>query len=152
MIQRIQSAYLLVVLIGSLFLVFTDTVYFESGDEPASHVTVDFNSTDNSQEHFENTRLMYWLYAIAAVALISIFMFRNRGFQTKLVMAIIALWVVVYVFMYSYSLGKGYFDHEQSEHFTFNALIPLALLILSVLALRNIRKDEALVRSVDRFR
>ena len=84
-------------------------------------------------------------------ALYAIFGYKNRKSQIKKVYLTIVFNVIWYVALgaYTYSvserIGLGY-------TFTISALLPIIALIALFLALKGIRKDEALVRAADRIR
>ena len=91
---------------------------------------------------------------VALVPLITIFQFKNRKLQIKLIYLSIALVVLLGVWMYftatstlqlisqsfgANNIGVGFF------------LLPVAIILLAM-ALGGIRKDEKLIRSADRLR
>jgi hypothetical protein len=56
------------------------------------------------------------------------------------------------IMMYMYSIRIDYFEGSGNQSFTFYALLPLALLFFNFLAIRGVKKDERLIRSIDRLR
>ncbi len=136
MIQRVQTAYLLIVaLLGgaaSLFLPFgvdAEGIVIRLMDQP------------------------YLLagFAVAAVlALISIFRFKNRRSQFMLN----RLNMIVQLFLLGVFVGRsltatgGSFEPEKAV----GMFLPVLSIVLLVLANRAIKKDEDLVKSVDRLR
>lgn len=83
--------------------------------------------------------------------LFSIFIYRTRLVQSRLVMFCCILllgWYLIYV-AFAYLLGQQY---EASFTPTVWAAFPAVACILAYLAFRAILKDEALVRSLDRLR
>ena len=90
----------------------------------------------------------------------SIMLYRMRMRQLRLtIISSILLfgYILVYAFFaYIYSQKLISIGIQPEEEITFNPLAtacaPLISLILNVLAIHGIRKDEALVRSLDRIR
>ncbi len=155
MIQRIQTLFLLIafVLIGSLFffpfvkllgmnneiyeLSITGTTKIEAGVETSIAKTVE---------------LTIIFAAISLLILISIFLFKKRILQMRVCIYNMLLLVG--------SMGIGYYIFWQvakqldtpNHSFTVAVTFPILAIILIFLAFRNIRRDEILVRSVDRIR
>ena len=136
MIQRIQTVYLLIVAllsgVASLFLPF---------------------GVDAQGIVVKLVELPYLLagFAIAAVlALVSIFRFKNRKSQFMLN----RLNMIVQLFLLGVFVGRslkatgGFLEPEKAV----GMFLPLLSIVLLVLANRAIKKDEDLVKSVDRLR
>ena len=84
--------------------------------------------------------------AVAVIALVAIFLYKNRPLQLR---------VVGVNFLLSFGL-LGLFFMETRNYlegaFSITALLPLAIPVLLVMALLGIRKDERLMKSLDRLR
>lgn len=136
MIQRIQSIYLLiVVLLGSLLpFVFPLWTTPEGTAVYATEVLI----------------AMSLFIGSAFVALMSIFLFKNRQLQFVLGrLNIISNFILLGFFVYwSLSLPGEMKISEKG----IGMLIPILSIVFLVLANKAIKKDEALVKSVDRFR
>ena len=93
---------------------------------------------------------------VLLVAIVSIFMFKNRSLQIKLsklnilLIALEVAAIVVYSDLAKSAIGAAPEDVVVS--FKIGAIIPVLSLILTYLAIRFIKKDDALVRSADRLR
>ena len=85
------------------------------------------------------------------LSFITIILFKNRALQMRLCIFNILLLVGSLGLMYYY-IGVAFSDFEAVVHYTIFALMPIIAAILSYLAFRSIRKDEKLIRSVDRIR
>jgi len=87
------------------------------------------------------------------VALYSIFQYKNRLTQLKLG-AVNAFIIMAYVATATYFIytGEKEIGYESRGIFKPGYFLPLAALLLNSLANRFIKKDEKLVRSVDRIR
>ena len=93
-----------------------------------------------------NIWLMILTIVSATITFVSIFMYKNRPQQLKLVLATITLSVIVFVLYFietqKYTVG-GY---------ALTSVIVIAIPVLQILAAMSIYKDEKLVKSVDRLR
>lgn len=158
MIQRIQSIFLLIVGITSLMIVNVDKpFYIETEESKNTKVMVDYNSTEATGEgeagfSGQNAGLVYLLYATGILALLCIFLYKNRKLQSRMVFAVIVFTCLIFVDMYWFSYRMNYFETPSKASLTAMAAVPISMLIFSVLALRGILADEKLVRSLDRIR
>lgn len=136
MIQRIQSVYLLLVVLCA-------------GVGPfLAYLWLDAQGT----EFFAQNEL--WLsiafYAAAALALVTIFLFKNRQHQFVLnrLNMILQLFLLGFFVYRSLNLSGETLVSEKG----IGMLIPIISIVFLVLANRAIKKDEDLVKSVDRLR
>jgi len=141
MIQRIQSLWLLIVALAA-FATYTLTLYV--GLLP-----------DNSERKFllaDDFLLVIIIIALGILALICMFLFKNRKLQFRLS-----------VFGVLFSIGFLFLEYLKVEGFKkefavstgsyqIGALLPLIMVIFFFLAARGIYKDEKLVKSLDRLR
>jgi|SRR5690606_493390 len=157
MIQRIQTIWLLlatVVILGLFifpYLNYIDLV----GLGKKLFVTGEYSAVNNESVKQKSFILQtLGTIVVALVPLITIFQFKNRKLQIKLIYLSIALVVLLGVWMYftatstlqlisqsfgANNIGVGFF------------LLPVAIILLAM-ALGGIRKDEKLIRSADRLR
>ena len=157
MIQRKQSIFLLLAAIIALTLAFGDFVFYtETGTLPnvegVQKLEIQYDETINNGEPIDNYAI-HWVVLVVAgfLSFVVIFFFKSRKTQANLTRLAMALFISCLVFMYydSYALNP-FADGKGSM--TWLALPPIACAIFTALALRGIKKDEALVRSVDRLR
>lgn len=157
MIQRIQTVYLLITIIlcfASLFMNVAE--YFIDGQVAASFGNFLF-SGGKLVEHGSTWALGTFLILVALIDMMAILLFRFRMRQLRLVIFSTILLVgyiivyILYVWLYSQKLQLV---TTQEVNFSpqLVALFPVVGIILQVLAIHGIRKDEALVRSLDRLR
>lgn len=91
------------------------------------------------------------LVVLAALSLVTVFLYRRRALQMKLCVAGVVLCLVWYVY-YAYcafvslSVGGAVF------HVRFAACLPFVALVLLLMARRGVKADDRLVRSMDRIR
>ena len=135
MIQRIQSVYLALAAIvaGSLPFVFNS-----------------WETTENAAVFAIDKQYLLVGFLISAVmSLASIFMFKNRKSQFVINrLNIILNFILLAVFVYSSLTASG--EMEVSEKGV--GILPIISIVLLVLANKAIKKDEDLVKSVDRLR
>jgi hypothetical protein len=156
MLQRIQSAYLfLVVVFAVLFFFFPLGLFTLEGGTAAIKLIGKNLAVENLQaDHAGIYRLglMGLSLLVIFLTLFTIFQFRTRLYQVKLCRFNILIHLVqlVVAFFYLDQLK------EALAHLSFAygpaIFFPLASLFLVLLSIRSIKKDEALVRAADRIR
>ena len=136
MLQRIQTVYLLICVIASAVLPFVFPLWVDE-NEKAIYFT-------------ESTISMILFGLIALLGLISIFSFKNRQNQFVLnrLNIILNLFLLGFFVYRSLSLSGETVVSEKG----IGMLIPVFSIVFLVLANRAIKKDEDLVKSVDRLR
>ncbi len=135
MIQRIQSLWLLAAGICGFTALKLPFYIGSKGNVPAEDFTA-----------VSSIYLMILAVAIAVVALINIFLYKNRGLQLKLGLAGFAGSILYLVLAFSkirqYDTGG----------IALTAVFSFAIPVFYLLAIRGIYKDEKLVKSTDRLR
>lgn len=157
MLQRIQSIWLVLaalVLLGLFLFPYVNYIDLVGLGKRIS-ITGEYGAVNNELVKKES----YILQAVATIVLaiiplFTVFQFRNRKFQLKLIYTEIALLVLFIVWLFFsasntlslinqkigfQNIGVGFF------------LIPIAIALL-VMAIRGIRSDEKLIKSADRLR
>ncbi len=153
MIQRIQSLYLLVaeLLVGSLFI----KPFAKLVDKGGSEYTTDMLAVNrlgaNSQLLQSNTLLTILGGAILILILLTIFRYKNRKNQQKLALIGLLGCLVANgsMFLQVRSLSE---QLSGISTFTLIFVFPIIAAVFILMAIKGIRKDDALVRSVDRIR
>jgi len=153
MIQRIQTLYLLVaeLLIGSLFI----KPFAKLVDKGGADYTTDMLGVHklgaNSLLLQSNTLLSILGGALLILILLTIFNYKNRKNQQKL--AFIGL-VGCIVTDGSMFLHMRSVSEQLAGIYTLDLtfVFPIIAAVLIFMAIKGIRKDEALVRSIDRIR
>lgn len=187
MIQRIQSFYLVLVVVGVILMFqFPIATYTLQGFSPDNELTAALQllpkeSQYASPDSNDPANLLYvgndivklkgsWLLdlfaaAIGVIALVSIFLFKNRIKQMRIV-ACGFLVNIIYVFLiffwaingtggnggYWHALQLSGFQPAEVSMLAVGTIAPLVTLVLLFLAQRAIRKDEIKVRAADRLR
>ena len=160
MIQRIQTLYLLLVVVLGTLLCFFPPVEFLL-PESTEYILL---------TAFDKWPLAVMSIAIPLLALVVIFLFQRRLLQARLNIMNVVLCLGYYALLALYVayIMKGYepIDFPTSEfssplkgdlegiqwYLTVWAAIPLVNVVLTMMATRRILKDEALVRAADRLR
>ncbi len=154
MIQRIQSIFLLLAS-GSAFSLFLDPMSFFSVDTTVDLQNLPASSMADGVFNIHDNIIMLVLVGImGALALVAIFLFRNRTLQMTLsrvviVASIIMLILTGILFYQDYQYMQSV-DHVITGEY--GLLAPLGTILFAILALVYIKKDDKLVRSMDRLR
>ena len=161
MIQRLQTVYLaLVAILSFVALISNIGLFYVQGNEIAAFSNFTFSAFGLYKEY---TSAGPWclgilLILVILLSIMSIMLFRKRMRQLRLtILSTIFLvgYVATYaVFWYFYQGNLENFHQGLAVDFRipFVATFPVLSIILNILAIHGIRKDEALVRSLDRLR
>lgn len=150
MIQRIQTLYLLLVVILGTLLCFFAPVQFLMPE-----------GTEYFSLHaFDKWPLAVISIAVPLLALVNIFLFHHRLLQARLniMNVILCLGYYAVLALYVAYVIKGYEPIGETTltdaqwYLNLWAAIPLINIVLTMMATRRILKDEALVRAADRLR
>lgn len=162
MIQRIQTLWLAVVCVFCIVALCSDVAYYTNdGNVIAefSNFTFDADGAFKAADCVGPWALGVLLILVFLLELVSILLFRKRMRQLRLCIfssILLAGYIGVYIFFaYVYQLKLGSVAEDAASvkfHLFAAAVYPLLCLILNALAIHGIRKDEALVRSLDRLR
>jgi len=154
MIQRIQSVYLLIaaLLIAALFFVPFAELSGKDGVQYLFNFSGIYEHGTSGHLSLKNTWPVAVLIGMCLIMLIlTIFQFKNRNSQIKLsylcFISLLVLKALLYYFTWSSSNLPG-----GSLNASLYAEFPAIAAILVFLAIRGIRKDENLVKSIDRIR
>ena len=163
MIQRVQTLFLLGVVI-CMALVIAFPIWEKVSTAEGLKYTLDalywneYSSAGQTDAwELTESKPVYYLAGlsglIALIALFSIFQFRKRPLQITLG-AINAFLMMIFVGLTTYLIYTGEKGMAQDAHTNFGIgyFLPLGALLFNSLANRFIKKDEELVRSVDRIR
>lgn len=137
MIQRIQSIFLLTVIVCGVCLLIFPFVSYEGYPPLFLRNPVDITPIGN--------------YLSIGTALLCLFMYKNRKLQIKLCYVI--MFLNVCLFLTVLFLTNQLYAHDfEKKTFLFPTYLPLVAIIEALMASRFIKKDEELVRSADRIR
>ncbi len=144
MIQRIQTIFLFLASAASLSLL---KVPMAVGI-PSTQIAV---LADGRFTLYDHVGLLIAFAGGGILALLAIFLFRNRSLQMKLSLLslffiLAGIGVAAYLL---FNQARGLLDNFFPVT---GSLLPIAAVILTLLAYRYIKKDEQLVKSMDRLR
>lgn len=153
MIQRIQSVYLaLVAILCLLGLCLPLAQYFDGADTVASFNNFRFiMNAKGATADWGPCALGVVQVLVIIITVMAILLFRFRMRQLRLVIFTTIL-LVGYVAYYAILAWKFQMMTEATYHLCAAAIFPVLSIILNCMAIHGIRKDEALVRSLDRLR
>ena len=155
MIQRIQTIFLfaaLALMVSMLLLPFAEIVGSDGAIYTFSSSGMSLAGVEGGTQILNAIPLSILIVALGAILLVTIFLFRNRRLQMRL---------CTYSIILEFGLiGLGYFyfflafrDIEVSNYsFSLPLIMPVLSIILIYLAYRGIRKDDILIRSIDKIR
>ena len=150
MIQRIQTLYLLaVVILGILLCCFAPVQFLPA--EGVEYVLL---------MPFAKWPLAVISVAIPAIALVIIFLFKHRLVQARINVVNVVLCIGYYALLALYIafVVRGYETVNDVQlagatwYLNVWSGLPLGCIVLNMMATRRILKDEALVRAADRIR
>lgn len=152
MIQRIQSVYLflsIVAMVVCACLPVAAIVPTGMGVVSDMYNLCIIDGNDGSLS-FAVSGLFALLAGSVITSVINIFSYNNRKAQSRdclVTIMLLLLWIGLYAFeAYIYDTDKTVFEVR------FTACLPIVAIILQWLARAAIRKDEKLIRSIDRIR
>lgn len=162
MIQRIQTVFLFlaaVVMVAFLFLPIWGKVDFEAGEliNLNAFQLVYTQENEAGEEVIISVKETYWIsiaaILAAAVALFSIFQYKNRLRQIQLgALNALLMGATIGLSFYYSTLGDKMMPTEYPGEYKVGFYVIIAALLFNMLANRFIRKDEKLVRSANRIR
>jgi hypothetical protein len=154
MIQRIQSVYLFFAALATGLIFIFPFAEYALNNELFRLDVVNFRSIATQQVMFNVIPLTLLVAITMLIALVTIFMYKNRMLQLRMGRLNIFLYLAMLgaIFFYSDSAVDTLGRDGVAIHYQLGAMLPIIAIILTFLANRGIQKDEALVRSADRIR
>lgn len=158
MIQRVQSIYLvLATLAGAMTFFLPYAHFYANGAKVAEYAMFGvFNVQSEVVEITSPFIFPAWLFGTFSVLipLISIFLYKNRPLQMRIVRLayLVNLGYLVYLFFAIDSINNSVFDGALDILHHTGFYMPVIAIVFCFLAVRGIKADEALVKSLDRIR
>lgn len=142
MIQRKQTIWLLLAA-AAAFLTLRLPFYGGNFVNPETNVKAYVSLTAQT-----NVLLTILTAGVGLAALISVFLYKNRKQQTRIVLLclLVSIINIVLFFLETRKFVQG------ESNYDLTAALAFAVPIFLILAMRGIRKDEKLVKSLDRLR
>ena len=141
MIQRIQSLWLIIVALTAFA---TSRLVLFEGTLP--------NGTLLPMPLAENLILSIVIIALGIMALICLFLFKNRKLQFKL--SVFGVILSIGFLFLEYFMVEGFKKKHGilTGSYELGALLPVLMVVFFFLAARGIYRDEKLIKSMDRLR
>ncbi len=138
---------------GLLFLPAMSFITIPFGDLSAIQKTEQAMLGDAVFEVTDHVVLLILTVVCIGLALAALFLFKNRPLQIKLGrFLVIGIVLVVLLSVLLFYMDYKVLAAGTEVSVEYGYLLPIAALIVTVLAIRYIGKDEKLVRSADRLR
>ncbi len=155
MIQRAQSVYLLSVSVLMIFMIVLPAaeIAIKGGEIVIYHnYGLKSYSAENAKIIFSTFPVTILTCVIALISFINIFLYNNRNLQMRFCIynMILLIGLVVLIYFY-YTVMRKRLD-ILNHTFKIAIVFPIISAILTLLSLKDIRRDEALVRSCERLR
>lgn len=153
MLQRIQSLYLLLTALLLCLGFCLPTAYLTNGGDSFLLNYKGIYRLSSDMESFLSPVWGITTFAVTGIvlALLTTFLFKNRKLQMKFIYVSIVNIIFCYASIYAY-LCAAIERHQASWSLGYAIVMPGISLILCLLALSAIKKDEALVKSHERLR
>lgn len=151
MLQRIQSLYLIASLILYGILILTPLFYLQTDEVTYTLFSYKIIPEQNTL-NINVIPLSIILGITSFILLISIFLYKNRKIQIRLlqcnlVIVLISL-IIIGIYLYSFSILSA----DAHIRFTLSISIPFVVSVLQYMAIGAIKKDQLLVDSLNRLR
>lgn len=157
MIQRQQTIFLFLAAVCGVLTFFFPVETFTQGGREFLFRTTGLFQADGAPVVDASPKVPFavLLGFLSAVFIVAIFFFRNRKRQLVFVRTanLLVIGTAVFMFITSNSI-RAYLEQggKVLSGYGASALLPLGMIVFAFLAERGIRKDEALVKSMDRLR
>lgn len=158
MIQRVQSIYLVLATLAGAMTFFLPYAHFYADEAEVAEYAMFgvFNVQSQVLEMTSPFLFPAWILGAFAVLipLVSIFLYKKRPVQMRIVRLgyLINLSYVVYLFFAIDSINNSIFEGALDILHHTGFYMPVIAIVFSFLAIRGIKADEALVKSLDRIR
>ena len=159
MIQRIQTIFLILVIVIGYVNLWQDPVYawFTANDNSNSNVLMFWHSysgvvTDGNTMFTPDLLTAFFTVAMMVLGLATVFLFNNRKLQLKAAWLTLGFSILLVGVLYLRYFLLSCAHENYTGQLGINLIWPHFLILYAALSVFNIRKDERLVRSMDRIR
>jgi len=152
MIQRVQTVFLLLAFILQTLMLFLPIAEYSFGNQLVVYTASGFTSVGTN-----NTNMPYSMYIFVLlclfvfIPLIITFLYKRRKLQMRLCLYYIIFLILFQAVVFWFSWNVIH-QLEAVINYKIPIIFPVVSAILSYLAFLSVRKDERLIRSVDRIR
>lgn len=149
MFQRIQTFYLFLVSVCMAVSMFSPlAIMAYDGNFVALNA---FSFLKGADIAFETGSLFVIGLVSSLISLVSIFLYKNRKSQIRITKSNIFVMIFFLAYMV-FLIFKNDNDYGTFTSFSWGTVIPLIAIIFAFFSIKHIKKDESLVRSLDRLR
>ena len=155
MLQRIQSLYLFIAICLNAAIFSLDLAQIKVGELYNNFNIFGLTDADTGVQVYSSISLVLLCLLSMFVSLVIIFMFKKRQLQVKLSQLNLFIqlgFVAAIFFMVEASVASYTNASELVVEYTAGAFLAIVPIVFIYLAIRTIKKDEALVRAADRIR
>lgn len=154
MIQRIQTLYLLISVVLLALMLFFPLVEFANEEGVVfllSAFGIDDLQNTGALVNVQTYPVSVILLVIVAVNLVAVFLHKKRLLQLRFCVynMVFMLGALVVIYFYSSQIAS---QTGTSIQYAWPSIMPIISVILTLLAIRGIRKDIKLLRSAERIR
>ena len=153
MIQRIQNLYLLFSLVLLVLILFIPLAEFLINEQVFQFYASGIKELNAEKSGFLITTYpMLIIYIIIIIlTLITMFLYKNRSLQMRLCRLNIML-ILGSFFLYAFYIYRMVSNESAVWNISYAIFIPLITIVLFYLALKGIKKDADLIKSINRIR
>jgi prepilin signal peptidase PulO-like enzyme (type II secretory pathway) len=159
MIQRIQTIFLILLIVIGYVNLWQDPVYawFTANDHSNSNVLMFWHSysgvvTDANTMYTPDLLTAFFTVVMMISGLATVFLFRNRRLQLKAAWFTLGFSILLVGVLYLRFFLMSWAHENYTGQFGIHLVWPHFFIFFAALSVYNIRKDERLVRSMDRIR
>lgn len=150
MIQRIQTIWLLLACLILILLIFIPLAGTSNGQYQVMISGVYQNMANKSTKVQATLPLLVFNIAVALLAFINIFNFKNRSLQKRF--AYINILFILGLGILAFYATKNMPGQADMTVFKAGLFMPVPAIVCCLLAVRGISADEKLIKSADRLR
>lgn len=152
MIQRIQSVFLLLVAVLMGIAIVSPLMEFSDGGESA-YTFISLGIGPLFSVKYSTTWGVFVFATLSALsAFVNIFLYKKRKMQTLVgystILFILLFYLAVYFYFNSYTTENALIFSS----FGYGVILPIIALVFNLLAILRIKKDDNLVKSLNRIR
>lgn len=159
MIQRIQTIFLILVIVIGYVNLWQDSVYawFTANDHSNSNVLMFWHSysgvvTDANTMYTPDLLTAFFTIVMVLSGLVTLFLFNNRKLQLKAAWLTLGFSILLVGVLYLRYFLLSMAHENYTGQFGIQLIWPHFLILSAALSVYNIRRDERLVRSMNRIR
>ena len=158
MIQRIQTIFLILVIVIGYVNLWQDPVYawFTANDHSNSNVLMFWHSysgvVTDANTMYPDLLTAFFTIVMVLSGLVTLFLFNNRKLQSKAAWLTLVFSILLVGVLYLRYFLLSMAHENYTGQFGIHLIWPHFLILFAALSVYNIRRDERLVRSMNRIR